>query len=232
MLPSGGCRCGLAPAGGLCSSLLDSHGVRVTGRGDVTVVLELDAQLAVDDHKQLVGVLMLGQTNSPWTLTSLTSSSLTVATILGCQWSWKRSNCWSRLTVAFIGPPAVLVPGHAWSGWLRGRRRGQYGSSRPAGLRRSTRRPGRWPRGRAAARSRRRVGVRGWRLGMWSCGMAASCRDQSGSIWRTESSGRPRSRILASRPWRAGWSVTGPAMVVTPWSSLLTCKPSNQADQP
>jgi len=76
----------------------------VTGRGDVTVVLELDAQLAVDDQKQLVGVLMLGQTNSPWTLTSLTSSSLTVATILGCQWSWKRSNCWSRLTVAFIGP--------------------------------------------------------------------------------------------------------------------------------
>jgi hypothetical protein len=33
--------------------------------GDVTVVLELDAQLAVDGQEQLVGVLMLGQTNSP-----------------------------------------------------------------------------------------------------------------------------------------------------------------------
>jgi hypothetical protein len=42
-------------------------------------------QLAVDDQEQLVGVLMLVPDEPPWTLTSLTSSSLTVATILGCQ---------------------------------------------------------------------------------------------------------------------------------------------------
>ena len=60
---------------------------------DVAVVLELDAQLAVDDQEQLIGVLVLVPDEFPWTLTSLTSSSLTVATILGCQWSWKRPNC-------------------------------------------------------------------------------------------------------------------------------------------
>jgi hypothetical protein len=68
-----------------------------------------------------LGVLMLGQTNSPWTLTSLTSSSLTVATVLGCQWSWTRSNCWSRFTWRSSAPPcgprawACLVGLAAWS---------------------------------------------------------------------------------------------------------------------
>jgi hypothetical protein len=36
----------------------------------------------------------------------------------------------------------------------------------------------------------------------------------SGSRWRTESSGRPRSRILMTRPCSAAWSATGPAITV------------------
>jgi hypothetical protein len=37
---------------------------------------------------------------------------------------------------------------------------------------------------------------------------------------------------LASRPCSAAWSAMGPAMVVWPRSSLVICRPSNQADQP
>ena len=36
---------------------------------------------------------------------------------------------------------------------------------------------------------------------------------------------------LASRPCRAAWSATGPAMLIWPRWSLVTCSPSNQADQ-
>jgi FAD/FMN-containing dehydrogenase len=55
---------------------------------------------------------------------------------------------------------------------------------------------------------------------------------QAGSVRRTSSKSRPRSRTLASRPCRAAWSATGPAMVVWPCSSLVISSPSNQADQP
>jgi hypothetical protein len=57
------------------------------------------------------------------------------------------------------------------------------------------------------------------------CGLAVLVEAADGE------QGRPKSRILASRPCRAAWSATGPAMVVWPAWSLLTCRPSNQADQ-
>jgi hypothetical protein len=52
-----------------------------------------------------------------------------------------------------------------------------------------------------------------------------------GSVRRTWSSSRPRSRTLAGRPCRAAWSATGPVTVVWLRSSQLTWRPSNQADQ-
>ena len=42
---------------------------------------------------------------------------------------------------------------------------------------------------------------------------------------------RPRSRIFASRPWRAVWSRTAPARRVPPSGAGVMVRPSNQADQ-
>ena len=53
----------------------------------------------------------------------------------------------------------------------------------------------------------------------------------SGSTWVTDSSGRPRSRTLASRPCSAAWSTTGPWRTVVPSPSWLRVIPSNRAAQ-
>jgi hypothetical protein len=60
------------------------------------------------------------------------------------------------------------------------------------------------------------------------CSFSDSC---PGLIWRTDSSGRPRSRTLASRPCRAAWSTMGPQIRAWPGASPLTWRPSNQLDQ-
>jgi hypothetical protein len=68
-----------------------------------------------------------------------------------------------------------------------------------------------------------------WNGRCWHhCSFSESC---SGLICWTDSSGRPRSRTLASRPCRAAWSTMGPVIRVWPGASLLTWRPSNQLDQ-
>ena len=47
----------------------------------------------------------------------------------------------------------------------------------------------------------------------------------------TETSGRPRSLTLRSRPWSADWSATGPSRTVVPSACRVRVMPSNQAAQ-
>lgn len=51
-----------------------------------------------------------------------------------------------------------------------------------------------------------------------------------GSTRLTESSGRSRSRILASIPCNAAWSATGPARTASPFGSFVMVSPPNHAD--
>src|SRR6185369_14228110 len=47
----------------------------------------------------------------------------------------------------------------------------------------------------------------------------------------TETRARPRSRTLASSPWRAAWSSPGHEISVVPSASWTRVNPSNQSDQ-
>ena len=67
------------------------------------------------------------------------------------------------------------------------------------------------------------------------CGLVSTHRGAmgisgwSGSTRVTETSGRPMSRTLWSKPWSAAWSATRPEMIVVPSFSLERLSPSNQA---
>src|SRR5205823_4346614 len=47
----------------------------------------------------------------------------------------------------------------------------------------------------------------------------------------TDTSGRPRSLTLRSRPWSADWSATGPSRTVVPSACRVRVMPSNHAAQ-
>jgi len=89
------------------------------------VVLELDAQLAVDDQKQLVGVLMPVPDELALDLDELDLVVVDDGHDLGMPVVGEALELLVEAHRGVHRSPAVLVPGHAWSGWLRGRRRGQ-----------------------------------------------------------------------------------------------------------
>ena len=53
-----------------------------------------------------------------------------------------------------------------------------------------------------------------------------------GSSWVSETSGRPRSRRVRSRPCRAAWSVTSPSSTVVPSSRWVRVMPSKRVGPP
>jgi hypothetical protein len=64
------------------------------------VVVELDVQLAVDDQKQLVGVLKLVPNEFPLNFDELDVAVVDGGHDPGIPVVWKRSNCWSRWLAA------------------------------------------------------------------------------------------------------------------------------------
>jgi hypothetical protein len=83
------------------------------------------------------------------------------------------------------------------------------------------------PAGRPAGRRRLRPGPSGgWRVAYWSFRVGASRGRCSPPPTAPDPGREPCQQAV-----QAAWSTTEPAMVVWPRSSLLTSRPSNQADQ-